>query len=301
LTLNNIVNGAISAVGMYCGFSGDDGPAESAYYAGVTDVAVTGGYIFLLDSGNQRIRRLSGLPPSAAPAIAANGIVNSASYTAGPIATGELISIFGQNLAPTTAAANVVNNKFPTVIGNVKVLISSVEAPLLAVSPMQINVVVPFILGGRDTATVQVFVDSVPSSPVQVPMAPASAGLFTADQSGKGQGAILNQDASVNSMTNPAVRGAAVSIYGTGAGGFNPPLSDGYLDLSLPYGLFSNSASVTIGGENAPVQYAGGAPYLIDGAFQVNAIVPADIAAGAADVIVTINGVPSNTVQIWTR
>jgi uncharacterized protein (TIGR03437 family) len=42
-----------------------------------------------------------------------------------------------------------------------------------------------------------------------LPVVPAEPGLFTADGTGKGQGAILNQDYSVNSASKPAAAGSA--------------------------------------------------------------------------------------------
>jgi len=46
--------------------------------------------------------------------------------------------------------------------------------------------------------------------------------------------------------------------------------------------------SVTIGGEPAVVDYAGAAPYLAAGVFQINAKIPADLPSGPAAVVVTI-------------
>ena len=40
-------------------------------------------------------------------------------------------------------------------------------------------------------------------------------GIFTMDQSGTGQGAILNQDGTVNGPGNPAAKGSVVSIFAT--------------------------------------------------------------------------------------
>jgi uncharacterized protein (TIGR03437 family) len=284
-------------------FSGDGGPMESAGFNGISDVACDAeGNVYVLDHGNARIRKFSGSLPKAAPAISANGVVNSASYTSGGISAGELVSIFGQNLAPSTQIANVTDG-FPTVIGNVQVMFGSSPIPLLAVSPGQINALIPTVAQSCTTGqtTVTVVVDTVASAAAQVPCAVAAPGIFTADQSGKGQGAILNQDGTVNSASNPAPRGSIVSIYGTGGGAHITYLWEGYLNLSPPYGDLSIPVTVTIAGESTPAIYAGGAPDLVDGAVQINAAVPSDIAPGVASVVVNIGGIASNTVQMWTK
>jgi uncharacterized protein (TIGR03437 family) len=53
---------------------------------------------------------------------------------------------------------------------------------------------------------------------------------------------------------------------------------------------------VTIGGQNAAVQYAGSAPDSIAGLLQVNAVVPQSVAPGSAvPIIVSVGGSPSQS------
>jgi uncharacterized protein (TIGR03437 family) len=49
-------------------------------------------------------------------------------------------------------------------------------------------------------------------------------------------------------------------------------------------------SSVTIGGQSAGVQSAGGAPGQVAGMMQVNVTVPANIPAGTAEVLVSVGG-----------
>jgi uncharacterized protein (TIGR03437 family) len=65
-----------------------------------------------------------------------------------------------------------------------------------------------------------------------IAIAPAAPGLFTADASGKGQGAILNSiepagTVEYNSASSPAARGSIVLLYATGEGELKPPQADG--------------------------------------------------------------------------
>jgi hypothetical protein len=55
-------------------------------------------------------------------------------------------------------------------------------------------------------------------------VAAAVPGLFSVDASGRGQGAILNQD---NSALNPAEKGSIIQRFGTGDGVTNPAGVDG--------------------------------------------------------------------------
>jgi uncharacterized protein (TIGR03437 family) len=115
----------------------------------------------------------------------------------------------------------------------------------------------------------------------------AAPALFSANSSGKGNGAILNQDTSVNSPSNPAAKGSIVVLYGTGEGQTNPRGVDGRIASSVfpkPLG----SVSVTIGGIAAQVLYAGAAPGLVAGVFQINATLPPGVPSGAVSVVVTV-------------
>jgi uncharacterized protein (TIGR03437 family) len=113
-------------------------------------------------------------------------------------------------------------------------------------------------------------------------VAPSTPGIFSIDGSGSGQGAILNQDGSLNSANQPAGAGTVVTIFATGAGQFSPPGIDGSIVTAdnLPVPMLP--VSVQIGGIDAPVSYAGGAPSLVEGVLQVNAQVPAGISSGPA-------------------
>jgi uncharacterized protein (TIGR03437 family) len=124
-----------------------------------------------------------------------------------------------------------------------------------------------------------------------MPVASSAFGLSTTDASGSGQGAILNQDGTYNSKSNPAARGSVVSLFGTGEGVTAPALPDGALVISTPYSTTQLPVAVTFGGETAQVQYAGAAPYLPTGVFQINAAIRMDVAPGDVPITVSIGGI----------
>jgi uncharacterized protein (TIGR03437 family) len=260
------------------GFSGDGGPAQSALFTYPTSLAFSpSGDLYLID-GN-RIRKLSGIQATLpAPAIAPEGIVNAASYAGGAISPGELVSIFGSNFgADRLEIATPVGATYPSAFGPASVLFNGTPGAITAIAPNQINVFVPPGVPSGATASVVVKVGAAVSLPVTLPIAAATPGIFTADSSGAGQGAILNQDASINSPSHPEARGNIVSIYGTGLGLTTPP----------------SAVTVAIGGQPAEVVYAGAAPSLAPGVFQINARIPAAIPPGNAAVSVTAAGAAS--------
>jgi uncharacterized protein (TIGR03437 family) len=76
----------------------------------------------------------------------------------------------------------------------------------------------------------------------------------------------------------------------------NPAVADGKLVPGTPpLPRLTLPVSVKIGGIDAPVTYSGSAPGLVNGAVQINARVPANVAPGAVPVVVTIGGATSQS------
>jgi uncharacterized protein (TIGR03437 family) len=137
------------------------------------------------------------------------------------------------------------------------------------------------------------------SAPLVLDVARAAPGIFTMNKSGSGQGAILNQDGSVNGPDNPAPRGSVVSVYGTGEGQTAPAGIDGSFVAPSDLRHLALNVTASIGGKNADVTYAGSAANQISGLFQANVRVPNSIAAGdAVPVTLTIAGSSSQTVTL---
>jgi uncharacterized protein (TIGR03437 family) len=224
-----------------------------------------------------------------------SSVVNSASYLEGAVSPGELVTIFGANLGPSSEAQGTVNGGVVSdTINGTQVLFGSVAAPLLFASSSQINAVVPFGVTGS-TAQVQVVYQGQHTASTTVAVQPASPALFALNASGGGPGAILNQDGSVNSDTNPASQGSVVVFYATGGGVTAPASSDGLL-TTQPYPLPVLPVSVTIDNLPAKVLYAGGAPGIVAGVMQINVVVPATANPVRYDqVIVTIGDYVSPT------
>ena len=144
------------------------------------------------------------LPPSSPPSISA--VVHGASQQ--PILSpGELITIYTTNLNIAPISAQSV---YPTTLSNTTVTINGVSAPLLYVSPTQVNAVVPYeitLLEAQQAtqpsviAPVVVTYDFLSSTVFKVQVLPTAPGIFTVAPNGKGQGAIQNVDPQTGAVT----------------------------------------------------------------------------------------------------
>jgi uncharacterized protein (TIGR03437 family) len=242
-------------------------------------------------------------PPLGVPLFTAAAVSNTGSYGGGSVAPGELIAIFGANLGPASPASlQVVNEKLTTTLAGAQVLFDGNPAAMVLASAGQLAAVAPFELAINSTTAIQVVYGGAASLPVIAPTVAAAPGIFTANASGSGPGAILNHDYSYNSASNPAATGSFVILYLTGAGAMNPPAVDGSVNAN-PSSLSQAALPVTaqIGGKAATVLYAGSSQGIVSGVIQVNLVVPNGLTAGAQPVTVTIGGVttqPGVTVAV---
>jgi uncharacterized protein (TIGR03437 family) len=237
-----------------------------------------------------------------APTIA--GVINAASGAVGKVSPGMAISIFGSDLGPTTGvsfAEPAAGGTVATTLGGTQVLFDGTPVPVLFAWANQVNALVPFELAtklsqlgaGNVNTVLQVSYGGQTSAGDSLPVVATLPGLFAANGAGTGEGSILNQDSSINSTSNPAAANTIIQLFGTGGGTTNPASIDGALNPLTSTGELVASVTVTIGGQPAQVQYAGPAPALVGGIFQVNAIIPSGTPSGPAAVVVMVGGVSS--------
>ena len=230
------------------------------------------------------------------PAIAA--VTSAASYDKTGVSPGEIVAIWGQGLG-TAAGTNLQfdsNGLLATSLGGTQVFFNGNPAPLIYAANGQVNAIVPYEVALSQTANVVVVYQGNASAPLQIAVSAVKTGIFTSSYTGQGQGAVLNQDYTINGPANPAPRGQYVSIYGTGEGVTTPPGMDGRLSSvsGTPLPKVAASCSATIGGVTTTQNYCGEAPDLTAGLVQVNALVPESVAPGSAiPVTITIGGVTS--------
>ena len=275
------------------GFSGDGGLATNAQMSGPFGVAVAaGGSLYVTDSGNNAIRLLTPLPST----LSIGAVTNSASNLTGPVAPGEVVTIYGSALGPSTLAHLQIDptyGRVGTTLAGTSVLFNGLPGPMVYAWNTQVSAVVPYEVSGQN---VQVLVEyqGATTAPVSVSVAPSSPALFTMNSSGQGLAAALNQNGAANGPSNPAAAGSTVTIFETGEGQTAPEGTDGLIaGASPPVPVLPVTA--TIGGQPAQVISYGGVPGMVAGIMQIVLQVPSGLPAGNAPVLVQVGGVSSQS------
>jgi uncharacterized protein (TIGR03437 family) len=182
---------------------------------------------------------------------------------------------------------------FGTSVGGTAVTFNGIAAPLLYSSATQIGAIVPYGVTGT-TAQVAVAYQGQVFQPFPVPIAATAPEIFTANQSGAGQAAAVNDvDGTLNSAANPVKVGSYISLFVTGEGQTLPLGIDGKVGGAIATHP-NASVGVTVGGVPAVVQYAGGIAGTVAGLMQVNAQIPAVQPGGYVPVVVQVGNAVSN-------
>ena len=232
---------------------------------------------------------------TAPPVLSVSGLDNAASYQAGVVAPGELLAIFGTKFGPGSLAMGQydANGRLASSLAGVQVLFDGVPAPIVFALASQTAVLAPFEIAGKSSTTITYSYQSIPSNAVTLPVALAVPGLFASNSQGFGQGAILNQDYSVNSVGNPVLPGGIVQLFGTGGGAFTTNVPDGEL-IGVPLPALQAQVTATVGGLPAKILYAGPAPTLVAGVLQVDLEIPQGL-TGPQPVVLTVAGVTTQS------
>ncbi|MBI3696756.1 MAG: S8 family serine peptidase [Acidobacteria bacterium] len=236
------------------------------------------------------------------PVINNGGVVNGASFARGKtVAPGSIISIFGANLAENIRGA--IRLPLPLALYHVSVSFDqpdagvSVPGRLFFVSPGQLNVQVPWELAGLTFAMVKVRINDSVSAVYRLELSDYAPGIFEYDLSGQKFGVVTHADGSVVTPSNPARRGETVIVYATGVGPVDPPQASGEAASAQPLARMVQTPVVTVGGQAASVFFSGLAPSFV-GLNQLNVTIPLGAPSGVQPLVITANGIPSNTVNV---
>ena len=226
-------------------------------------------------------------------------VTDSATFwQVGPVAPGQLLSLFGNGLGPLTGVSGMAPGQTtaPTSLANVQITFDGFPAPLLYVSSSQINVQVPFAVSHQASTvmTVSIRPDAASAyAPVAARMfaiTPSSPSLFLdlsvmpMNCSAVPAGAFvflavaLNSDGSRNGCGNPAKPGSTVTVF---VNGVPTP-------LSTQVRVWGGASSLAAG----PLVPA---PGTIAGVYQLPIQLPGTTAAGLQGVMldVEITGIPA--------
>jgi len=221
-------------------------------------------------------------------------VLSGASFTTGPIAPSEIVTLKGNLLASSTA------NAFPlqTTEGGATVTITdsagnSTAAPLYYVSPKQINFEVPagVALGPGTVSLTQS--DGTPVVAV-VTLANSAPGIFQLNIAGLAAAQAL-------------AGGNYLPVYQVGASGSIVPLpidlSQGQVYLIL-YGTGIRNAqnvTVTVGGQNVPSAFAAQGFYAGEDQVNVGPLPLSLVGKGNVSIVLTADGLAANTVNVTFR
>jgi uncharacterized protein (TIGR03437 family) len=232
-------------------------------------------------------------------AVTTGQLLDAASFHS-PVAPGSIAAVFGTGLGASLNLATTV--PLPNSLDGVSVKFNGViPAPIFAAAPNQANIQVPWELQGLSSASLSAVGTNGSLVTAQVPLSTFAPAIFTVNQQGTGQGLVINAaTGTVADTSNPASRGAFITIYGIGLGPVNSPPATGAAasDASSPT---TSPVSVLLNGTNVPASFAGLAPGLV-GVYQVNAQIPDNAPTGSAiSLALTVGGVTSNSVTIAIR
>jgi uncharacterized protein (TIGR03437 family) len=199
------------------------------------------------------------------------------------VAPGEIVTIFGSNLGPTslTTAQIDANGNIANTLAGTRVLFDGVPSPIIYTSATQLSAVVPFAVAGKATTVVRTEYNGLLSPGLAIGVVDSAPALLTANASGAGQIAALNQDYSLNSPSRPAEPNTVVQLYATGGGPWTESIPDGQIIGSH---LVAPKAPVfaRVGKLPAQILYVGTAPSLVNGALQINILLPKELIGGPA-------------------
>lgn len=176
-------------------------------------------------------------------------------------------------------------------LGDIQILIDGEPAPIHFISPFQINFLMPN--GAPSSGTVELQVVQPSTGRIiaarQVTMDVASPGFFL--KAPARQIAALNQDNTINSNDNPALRGQIIQLFATGAG--NIPGAPGDGEQASGAIETPSKPRVTIGAREVEVLYSGLVPGSIS-LWQINVRIP-ELTAPSNDVVVgmTMYSIPN--------
>jgi uncharacterized protein (TIGR03437 family) len=222
-------------------------------------------------------------------------VVNAADFLPG-VAPGSLISLMGRDLSPVNLATSEM--PLPTALGDSCLTVNGVLAPMMFVSPTQINAQLPYFLDGN--VTLVLHTPGGVSDNYTLTMQTAAPGVFRANIQGWDASMPTIVRATNNLIvtpSNPVHRGDILVIYATGLGRTVPEIEAGSPAPYEPLAVAETWPEVTLGGVSLPLDYAGLTPGYA-GLYQINARVPGWVPTGMTIPMVIRQGTYSTSFNV---
>jgi uncharacterized protein (TIGR03437 family) len=229
------------------------------------------------------------------PYIAPAGVTNAVGATPGTsLAAGSIISINGQNLAPTYQTGGV--NPLSQTVGGVAVTINDRILGLLFVSAQQINAQLPSDLADGDY-TLQVHSLGQPDVSAPFTVTRDAPGLFFQVLNLQPYALAFHADGSAVTPDSPAAAEETISLLGTGFGPYTSPVIDGFFPAD-PAPSVADVVTISVA-DQTPATISSNAAAGYTGLTITQFQVPDGLASGSnVPLKVNVNGVDSNTVML---
>jgi uncharacterized protein (TIGR03437 family) len=231
---------------------------------------------------------------SVAPPVI-NAIVSAADNRSAA-APGGLISLYGANLSPTNLATSQM--PVPTALANSCITVNGQPIPLIFVSPGQVNAQMPFQAVGAETVVVHT--PGGTSDNFNLIVQPTAPAVFLSGVAGPANNLptiIRASNGLLATDSNPIHQSDVLVIYLTGLGQTNPSGVTGYPGPGSPLSRALIAPTVSLGGMNLPVLYAGLAPGEV-GVNQINVAVPGNAPPGLNQPLTINQGAATMTVSM---
>lgn len=230
------------------------------------------------------------------PTIFPGQILNGASLALSPdrtAAPGSIVTLFGANLAVGTAIGDGALDVLGTTVS-----IGNISAPLLLVSPGQINAQVPFELQAGTSVGVMVRTPNGTSRAETLQIVTAAPGIYTLDGNGAGTPIAFHPDGTPVGDNSPALPGEQIAVLVNGMGATLTSATAGPLRTGeLGAGQTTvNSATATVGGVAARVISSIAEPGAL-GRYRVTLVIP-DVDSGSQDLVITAAGKNSQRISM---
>jgi uncharacterized protein (TIGR03437 family) len=202
-------------------------------------------------------------------------------------APGMIMSVYGTGMSDFAQAAAAI--PLPSYLAGFMATVNDVPAPLYYVSPNQVNIQIPY--------------ETQPGTATLSLGNPFENVTYRFNVTSTGPGVFTFQDGAVNPSRN-VKRGDVATLFITGEGLVTPSVATGSSpSAGTPVSRLPqprNVPTVTVGGLPATIQFAG-IPSGLVGVSQINFAIPAGVASGVQDVVVTVGGQVSNTAKITVQ
>jgi uncharacterized protein (TIGR03437 family) len=274
------------------GSGGDGGPALQATFNNPFAIALDqSGNIYVGDTQNNKIRKITGISTPTPPTIDADKVANGATYISGGLVPGSWAQAKGTDISAVTRIWKDsdfvgLGNGLPTTLDGIGVKVNNLPAAVYFISPTQVSFQVPAGITG--SVNVQVTRNGVAGNLVPVNVTTSAPGIFPLIVGGKNySGGVYTDgkytgDPSIGSAFRRGKPGEAVQLFATG------------LQVSPAGSLVSvnqlSGVTVTVGGitVNAVAALVG------VGLFQVNFTIP-QLSPGDYPIAINLNGISSPT------